>query len=262
MHINRPCYGSLLFLFAILISIISAVPVIGIQKDFQAQFPSDGYQSYSAYIAFPDTSVPGDKTKMSDNQFINLVKHAYDEMIALWRTSQLDSGKCPGAMIGMESGGYMYFASSVRSPNAVDLNAVDRDVWGSIGWFQTKCIEEEIGVHRTGGRCAEINVLRLYGDVNGVADSKDHPQGVYKSPPRTNTSPRIAVWGRESGKTPDDKAETFMKPCADPASSGYGCETLATRYGCKSVSYKAVPDGAGEGDWGYTRGTNPRGACP
>lgn len=261
MYIKYPCYGSILFVFAFLISIISAVPTIGIQKDFAAQFPSNGYQSYSAYIAFPDTSVPGDKTKMSDAQFINLVHHAYDEMIARWRTAQLGTDGCPGAMIGMESGGLMYFASSVRSPDAIDINAFDADIYGSIGWFQTQCMVEGMGTHRTGGRCAEINVLRLYGDVSGVADAPDHPQGVYKSPPKTNTSPRVAVWGRPDNAGPDDGKETFFTPCQDSASGGYGCQRLASRYGLKSVS-KQDPDGAGEGDWGFVQGQNPRGACP
>ena len=261
MYIKYPCYGFVLFVFAFLISIISAVPTIGIQKDFAPQFPSNGYQSYSAYIAFPDTSVPGDVTKMSDAQFINLVKHAYDEMIAKWATSLLGPDGCPGAMIGMESGGRMYFASSVRAPNGIDINAPDADIWQSIGWFQTVCQKNGRGTHRTGGRCAEPNVLRLYGDVNGIAKTPDHPQGVYNKPPRTDTSPRVAVWGRPSEAKPNEGKETFFKPCANSADDGYGCETLATVYGFKTVS-KQDPDGTGEGDWGYTIGQNPRGACP
>ena len=261
MYIRYSCYGPFLFVLAIFISIISAVPTIGVQKDFGSQFKSDGYQSYSAYIEFPDTSVPSDQTKMSDAQFINLVKHAYDEMIARWAQASLPSDQCPGAMIGMESGGGMYFASSVRSPNNVDLNEFDRDIQGSIGWYQHRCMVEGMGTHRTGGRCAEINVLRLYGDINGVADSPDHPQQVYHTPPKSDTSPRVAVWGRPTDAKPNENRETFFTPCANPADDGYGCQRLASVYGLKSVSNQ-VPDGAGEMDWGFTTEPNPRGVCP
>lgn len=260
MYIKHPDYGFALIVFALLISIISAVPTIGIQKDFATQFPSEGYQSYSAYIAFPDTSVPGDKTKMSDAQLLNLVKHAYDEMIARWAKASLGSNRCPGAMIGMESEGRMYFASSVRSPNSININAHDQDIQGSIGWYQKQCEEKGWGAHRTGGKCAEINVLRLYGDVNGLAQSPEHPQGVYKSPPKSATSPRIAVWGRPGTAKPNQESETFKPPCDDPASGGYGCVTLTRDYGMVSISSQQ-PDSAGENDWGFVQGQNPRGAC-
>lgn len=76
-------YRPLLLLLSISISVTSAVPNVGIQKDFAPQFPHEGYQPYSGIITSGDISIPEDKSKMSDAQFINLAKVAYDKMIVL-----------------------------------------------------------------------------------------------------------------------------------------------------------------------------------
>ena len=261
MFFNSPRFISLLALLSTLTSIISAVPNLGVQKDFAAQFPREGYQSYSTIVKFNDASIPGDQSKISDAQFINLAKVAYNEMIAWWSRTQLASDGCPGAMIAMESEGIMYFASSVRSPNGIDINALDRNVQQSIGWYQWMCQMSGGGTHKTGGRCAEPNVLRLYGDLNGIETTPTNPLGTYRPLLTTDTSPRIAVWGRPSGALPNQNKESFFKPCADTATGGYGCNRMATQYGLKSVSRQS-PDPSGQDGWAFTLPGNPRAACP
>ena len=257
MFINSPRFVFLLTLWSSLVSIISAVPNLGVQRDFEPQFPHDSLMSYSAVIKFNDQSIPGDKTKMSDAQFINLAKVAYDEMVDIWSRSNFNSDGCPGALIAMESGGFMYFASAIRSPNGVNLNIKDQDIQDSVGWFQLQCTRAGMGTHRTGGRCAEPNVLRLYGDKNGL--TTDTPPR-YMAPPASNTSPRVAVWGRPSGALPNQNKELYFKPCSDPLVSGYGCTRLVTTYGLKPVS-RQNPDPSGQDNWAFSMPDNPRTAC-
>ena len=247
-------------LSSILFVLVSAVPNLGVQKDFAAQFPTDSYQSYSAVVIFDDKTIPGDKAKMSDAQFINLAKVAYEEMISIWSRSNLPSELCPGAMIALESEGTLYFASAVRSRNGIDINAIDRNIQNSIGWFQYQCQIEGMGTHRNGGHCAEPNVLRLYGDQNGIETTPENPTGTYKSPPKTNTSPRIAVWGRPSGTQPNQNQEAYFLPCADTPSSGYGCNRMVAFYGLKAVS-KKTPDPNSQDDWQFKPAGNHRRAC-
>ena len=260
MLFNFSRYSPLLLL-SISISVTFAVPNVGIQKDYARQFPREGYQSYSGIIIFDDSSIPGDQSKISDAQFINLAKVAYDEMIVRWAASQLSSDGCPGAMVAMESEGRIYFASAVRSPNGIDINAPDRNIQQSIGWYQWMCEVSGQGTHRTGGRCAETNVLRLYGDANGIETTPDNPLGTFRPPPTTDTSPRIAVWGRPSGTLPRQNREAFFLPCSDPATNGYGCHTMIQRYGLKSVSSQ-TPDPNGQDNWGFSLDQNLREACP
>ena len=258
MFINSRRFVFLLTLWSSLVSIISAVPNLGVQRDFAPQFPHDSLMSYSAVIEFNDQSIPGDRTKMSDAQFINLAKVAYNEMVDIWSRSNFNSDGCPGALIAMESGGFMYFASAIRSPNGINFNIVDQAIQDSVGWFQLQCTTQGMGTHRTGGRCAEPNVLRLYGDKNGL--TTDNPPR-YMSPPTSNTSPRIAVWGRPSGALPNQNKEFVFDPCADPLGSGYGCTRLVARYGLKPVS-KQTPDPNGQDGWAFSLPANPRQACP
>ncbi len=260
MLFNFPCFISFLSFFLTLVSIVSGVPDLGVQRDFAEQFPRDAYQSYSAVVAFPDKSIPGDRTKMSDGQFINLAKVAYDEMVSIWSRSNLNSDACPGAMIALESEGTIYFASAVRAGNNVDINAIDRNIKNSIGWFQQQCQVEGMGTHRNGGRCAEPNVLRLYGDQNGLETTPDNPLGTYRAPPKTNTSPRIAVWGRPTGAPPNQNREAYFPPCSDSSSNGYGCNRMVNYYGLKAVSRQA-PDPNGQDGWQFTLPGNHRRAC-
>ena len=258
MFIKIPRFVCLLTLWSSLVSIISAVPNLGVQRDFAPQFPRDSLMSYSAVIEFNDQSIPGDKTKMSDAQFINLAKVAYDEMVDIWSRSNFKSDACPGALIAMESAGFMYFASAIRAPNQINFNIVDQAIQDSVGWFQQQCTRQGMGTHRTGGRCAEPNVLRLYGDKNGL--TTDNPPR-YKAPPTSNTSPRVAVWGRPYGALPNQNRELYFNPCSDPLGSGYGCTRLATRYGLKPVS-RQNPDPTGQDNWAFSLSANPRQACP
>ena len=250
---------SFLSLFSILISIAFAVPNLGVQRDAKKKFPNSDYTSYSTVVKFSDSTIPGDNTKMSDAQFINLAKVAYDEMVRLWSLSNLPSNKCPGAMIALESEGTMYFASSVHAGTDVDFNIADANIENSVGWFQRLCATEGMGTHRTGGRCAEPNVLRLYGDQNGLLVTPDIPGGTYKAPPPTTKSPRVAVWGRRSIDSPNQNKETYFRPCQDNA-QGYGCIRMAARYRFKPV-FKQKPDPNGEDAWEFTLPNNKRGVC-
>lgn len=260
MFFNFPRFVSILSFFLTLVFIVSAVPDLGVQRDFVDQFPRDAYQSYSAVVEFSDKSIPGDKTKLSDGQFINLAKVAYDEMISIWSKSNLKTDACPGAMIALESEGTMYFASAVRAISGIDINAIDRTIQNSIGWYQEQCHTQGMGTHRTGGRCAEPNVLRLYGDQNGLETTPDNPLGTYKAPPKTGTSPRIAVWGRQSQVQPNQNKEAYFPPCSDPPSNGYGCNRMVAAYGLKPVSQQA-PDPNGQDGWQFTLPGNHRRAC-
>ena len=114
----------LLFIFWTLVSIVSAVPQLGILRDAADKFPRDSFMSYWGYIEFEDKSIPSDKDKMSDAQFINLAKVAYDEMVAIWQGLKFREDACPGAMMALESEGIIYFASLIRCPNEVEFNSI------------------------------------------------------------------------------------------------------------------------------------------
>ncbi|KAI9826357.1 MAG: hypothetical protein M1832_000274 [Thelocarpon impressellum] len=211
-------------------------------------FPYDSIQSYAGRIEFRDKAIPGDHNRMSDAQLINLVKLAYDEMLEIWSSKTLSPSACPRAMIGMESEGTIYFASSIRSVGQPEFNVIDADIENSIGWFQKNCVEEGMGPHRTGGACAEISVLRVYGDLHRI-DVDDRPR--YGAPPRTSTGPRVAVWGRpglQKGESEDPKGEPpkYFDPCEDDK-KGWGCRVLVQQYGLRPVS-RQLPDISGQDD--------------
>jgi hypothetical protein len=242
----------LLTLLSTLFSIISAVPNLYISQDAN-QNPQSNLQSYSGIIEFIDKSIPGDSSKMSDAQFINLAKVAYDEMVRLWQEAMVPDWRCPGAMIALESEGRIYFASSVRKGNDLTFSIADREVVNSVGWFQDHCENQGWGTHRAGGACAEPNVLRLYGDKNGMTED-DPPQ--YKAPPTTNTSPRMAVWARTGGGNPLQTLGINVLPC-EGNNRGWGCERFAERYGLKPV-VKGAPIADGEDGWQFLPVENPR----
>jgi hypothetical protein len=254
--IISPTARYLVLLFSIfwtLVSIVSAVPQVGILRDAANKFPRDSFMSYSGVIEFEDKSIPSDKDKMSDAQFINFAKVAYDEMVAIWQGLKFREDACPGAMMALESEGFIYFASSIRCPNEVEFNSIDQDIKNSVGWWLKTCKEQGMGTHRNGGRCAEPNMLRLYGDVKGL--TSDNPP-IYKSPPTTATSPRVAVWARPKGTSPNQNKELYLFPCLDD-NAGYGCIRMKGWYGLKPVS-RQKPDPAGQDDWKFKISTNPR----
>lgn len=245
----------LLHLLSVLISIVFAVPDLSIIRDYDKE-AQKGLQSYSTIIEFNDKSIPGDASKMPDAKFINLAKVAYDQMVSIWQAAQLPSNLLPGSMIALESEGRIYFASSIRAANSIDFNILDREIHNSVGWFQAECLES-MGPHRRGGRCAEPNVLRLYGDAQVPTDD-DPPR--YKSPPATNSSPRIAVWGRPSEDPPLQGKETYFLPCHDTNNRGWGCNRFQNWYHLKPCAKKA-PDPNGQDDWQFSSILNPRGRC-
>lgn len=109
MALNTGFFFTIFYLFLSLVSIIHATPDLGIQRDKMAHFSSqeteEGLISYTSLIKFSNEAIPGDASTMTDAQFLNLVRVAYNQMIDLWRLSGLSTNHCPGTMIGMESGG-------------------------------------------------------------------------------------------------------------------------------------------------------------
>jgi len=86
------------FILLLFASLVSAVPTIGIELDsLPPNAPRDSYHSYTGVIAFEDPSIPGDSMKMSDAQFINLAKVAYQEMVEIWKTKLWSEDTLPGA---------------------------------------------------------------------------------------------------------------------------------------------------------------------
>ncbi len=251
-------FQHLLSLFLFVLPLVLRGPDLGIQQDPNvhpgtgAELPKDAFQSYSGIIQFEDASIPGDKKKLSDGQLINLAKIAYDEMVAIWQSLQLSPDACPGAMAVTESDGYVLFASSVRMiAGFVDLKDINADEKESPGWFMTACLSDGMGPHRLRGRCAEPNVLRLYGDY---AKTAGHNQ--YVAPTRTSSSPRLAVWGRPDNAQPLQDKEQYFLPCSD-TNSGWGCNVFQLRYGFKPAA-KVTRDPNGENDWKFSKVPNPR----
>jgi len=245
-------------IFLTLLSHVIATPQIGIQLDplpvdkNGKRLPYESVQSYSAIIEFQDKAIPVDKTKMSDRQLLQLTKVAYDEMVALWKDKGLINDACPGALGAFESDGRIYFASSVRALPKIQWGLLDAEIKDSIGWFFQTCMDEDMGPHRLGGKCAEPNLLRLYGEYNTPPGGTE-----YTKPPTTNSSPRLAVWGRPSPKTPTDGAEQMFPPCKD-GTEGWGCIRMVPAYGLKSIPDKKTPVVDGQDDWRFTVMDNPR----
>lgn len=153
--------GRLLIVLVSILPFALAIPNLGIQRDWDSR--RNPVISYSGLIKFDDTSIPGDSSKLSDAQFINLAKLAYDEMVKIWAGSQLESKDCPGAMIAMESEGSVYFASSLRGAGnqytLIDNDNDDSNVVDSVGYYMLLCEVATGGRHRYGGRCAEVSAM-------------------------------------------------------------------------------------------------------
>ena len=245
-------------IFALLLTVVpiaSAIVYIGIQRDYDLEFGMEPrIESYSGIIRFFDPSIPGQVSQMSDGQFINLARRAYDEMVALWNNYNLPPNLLPGSMIAMESQGYVYFASSIRKlDGSVDLNAPDWHIVNSPGWFSVTCMTAR-GPHRLDGACAEPSVARLYGDKwRPVPEIPNEPM---RTPPKY-PKPRIAVWGRRAGQQPFQGVEQYFRPCRNPEDGGWGCEEFAEFYAFNPVQNR-YPDPAGEDEWQFTRERNPR----
>ncbi|WYZ39564.1 hypothetical protein EsH8_III_001478 [Colletotrichum jinshuiense] len=251
--------SSIFFLFS---PLVLGVPKIGIQRDPNvnpvdgSKPPNDFWHSYSGIIQFQEASIPGDKSKMSDLQFIHLAKVAYDEMLQLWQDAQINPDYAPGAMAAMESNGYIFFASSVKTIGGkIDLEDIDINKEGSPGWFMWFCAASGLGTHQTGGRCAEPNVLRLFGDYFEM------DKGQYVAPDLTDTGPRIAVWGRHRDTPVLAGRETYFLPCAPKSSNVWGCKRFVDEYGLKPAAKGPggrVHDPEGQNDWDFVQIKNPR----
>jgi hypothetical protein len=88
LRFNR--FAFLLTLLSTFFSIISAVPSLSVIRGYSKNIQTS-LQRYSGIVEFKDKSVPGDKSKMSDGQFINMAKVAYGEMVAIWSEAKIGS---------------------------------------------------------------------------------------------------------------------------------------------------------------------------
>ncbi|KAF2434811.1 hypothetical protein EJ08DRAFT_657030 [Tothia fuscella] len=195
---------------------------------------------------------------MSDGQFINLVKVAYDEMITLWMRSGLNEAGGPGAMRAFESDGKMYFASSVRTPLKPIYNDEDAAmVAGTVSWYFNTCLQGTLGDHSHNRMCAEPNRLQLFCDGHTTVhwQPTDPPQPYCQSPSRSPGSPRMAVWGRTDGP-PVVGGGSYFEPCAD-SRKRYGCHRMARTYGLVPTR-DVPPDADGQDDWVFEHEQNPR----
>ncbi|KAF8542569.1 hypothetical protein BDD12DRAFT_824407 [Trichophaea hybrida] len=227
---------SRLFTYAALFCFFSqtlAVPYLGITHDF-GQGPTAGVQSYSGVIEFSDTTA----STMSDGQFVNLIKVAYNEMVAKYRSEHPQGdNQLPGAMIGLASGKKIYFASSIKVIQAVEFYARD----SKIREYFDFCLIFSLGSHRTGGACGEPNVLDLWYGENDA----DPPSGSTVS-----HQPRIAAWLRFPGDAVG--TERNYKPCSSRNGSGYGCKELVKDKGLVPV-FDVQPVTTGQDNWNFVR---------
>jgi hypothetical protein len=242
-----------LFTYAAVLSFFSqtlAVPYLGITHDF-GQGPTADVQSYSGVIEFSDitgTDPAGGPlyppTTMGNSQFVNLVKVAYNEMVAKYRSeNHPNDNNLPGAMIGLASGKKIYFASSIKVVQATRFYEAD----SKIKEYLDYCLILGLGSHRTGGACGEPSVLDLWYRENDA----DPPTGSV-----VLRNPRIAAWLRFPNTAVG--TERNYKPCSRH-DYGYGCEELVRDKGLDAVS-NVQPDTNGEDDWTFVT-RNLRQSC-
>lgn len=221
MRITSPSL-SILTVSLCLLSVVLAVPRIGIQKDYIATKPEPDkdeqrIQSYSGYIRFGDNDFHGwDPELMRDEQLVNLAKIAYDEMVAIWQSKLLPLADLPGAMVALATVDKIFFASSNKTgrnddPPSVFLNNVIKE-------FLETCEKEGMGTHQTGGKCGEPNVLELHYSTLGRL-----PFGLHEGASRRA---RVAPWVRFPGAALG--TETNYQPCGQHSGKGFGCHRILT----------------------------------
>lgn len=215
-----------------------STPILGVSRETLSGPYSNGYQSYSAIIQFDDASIPGDAGIMTDAQFINLAMIGYNEMIVGCSSS---ATLCPGAMVALESGGRIYFASSIKSAVPVAYPSVDYNMALAPGWWMSRCVDNDVGFLTANGACAEPHMVYLYGNANGVSNQQ------LLTPPTNATNPRVAVWGRPDSAGPGDGQETYYSVCNETI-KGWGCLQLTA--GWHPVS-STTPDATDEDDWKF-----------
>lgn len=245
---------SSLTVFLCFLHIVLAVPRIGIQKDYVVANSGPNkderrIQSYSGIIQFADDDFHGwDPEIMTDGQLVNLAKVAYNEMVAIWRSKLLPFEDLPGAMVALATVDKMFFASSIKTgrkddPPSVFLNNVIKE-------FLETCEKEGMGVHQTGGKCGEPNVLELHFSSQGRP-----PFGLREGASR---KARLAAWVRFPGAALG--SEVNYPPCGQHSSNGFGCHRILTYFNLDWVWGKQ-PDATGEDNWQITPFPNPREAC-
>lgn len=145
------------------------VKPIGIQLDQVPQIdaqlePGAEYASYSAIIEYdPDIIRP--MCGLSDEELHNLVWHAYNEMEQVRRLHQAKAGNAMGALV---HGQRIYFASAISSnwpDDKIAMVGQNFDDDTNVSWYMQLCLldsSETVSIHKSGGKCAEPNVIRLF----------------------------------------------------------------------------------------------------
>ena len=200
MHFFTGHSAPLLLLLTLILGVI-CTPDVGIQKDWFSGDHTD-LVSFSGILIFqPKADGSSPVPDITDAQLVGLCAKAFDEMRAT--TGNFEK---PGAMALIAIDNEVYLASSIKT---------DRKNWLGIGKGddqRPKILARAAGAagiagtsHRTGGSCAEINIMDLYWNHNQHLDF-------------TGKRARIIIWGA----TPDGSYTGNFNPCLKPT-FGYGC---------------------------------------
>lgn len=245
---------------------------IGIQRDQEPQvdFPMEHgtyFFSYSGIIEYPKGLVRPACGGITNFELHNLAWVAFKEMRDLHPDDQ--GNHLPGAMAALAHGQRIYFASSMKSnwPTARPAHIAENlDADDNVSEYMTTYLMNNAGtasIHRTGGCCAEPNVIRLFHESggNGIPDPNkfivinainraetkhpDHPDH-----PANQPIPPI----------PQGADSKVVAPCKDvPGTLLRGCETtFKRRYRLQFVDEEAIKDTDPTIQFEFTPVQNPR----
>lgn len=230
-------------------------PPIGITKNF-ATLDKDRQvfiHSYAGRIEFHDDTVVDFQHPpeyMSNEEFVRLVSNAYDEMIGIWRDMGGKEGDLPGAMIRIELGSDIWFASSMKSSYGLFWNVHGEQGDDSAGRHASKLFLEKClpGTHSHKFGCGEPNVIENIYAYYGV-DADLHLVGR-----------RVAAWYRRGPSTAH--SEKVIQPCGKGLGS-YGCADLIKQWSLEAVETNTPPEAGDGSQWfgKYSIQGTPRDAC-
>lgn len=211
------------FLLIGLIANLVLAGVLGIAKD----------TSLEPYKLHSYGSVCDFKNEPSNDQFLNLIQQAYDDMRELTDKVQKNHHK-PSAMIGLAIGNQVYFSSSVRSdkskPIIYKLSYPKKGGDGSFNKLpempeQFKKVTDALEAcskeansdpqHKSNGMCGELTSTMTWMIDNPDKDiSKENP--------------RVAAWWGDG----------YLPPCSgDPGSPQWGCNKWT-----KEMKFEVIED--------------------
>lgn len=195
---------------------------LGIEKDFE--FQPTNVQSYSGWVKWNNEA---DLQSLTDSQLLNFAKLAYDRMVVIFKSTQLSTSDCPGAMTVLILGQDMFFGSSMKTGYQAFYNSQN----SVVGKYLRNCQRLGDMTHRTRLGCGEPNVI----DV-----------AMRTRPGQTDFSAgRLAVWGTYTIQG----QEECLNPCSTD-NKGYGCMTLISQFKITKWAHKTtIPDGTDGTQW-------------